>query len=108
MTISLVLAFATLTTPQSSADQVVSTCVETTITSRGRFTKRRIHISSGSTSFDANALRLLESIDLRETYPSVQKPQSGYLVVSQDQRENPGFTLMERLLSECPVVESDT
>ncbi len=109
MMIGAILVLSALSVPPPTQAELLSVCIETTINSRGRFTKTKVHASSGSNSFDNNALRLLEGMDdLRKIFSNVHIPQTGYLVLIRDANGNPGFVLMERLLTECPRPESDT
>ncbi|GAB3346884.1 hypothetical protein GCM10027359_31570 [Marilutibacter aestuarii] len=89
---------------QAPADGYV-TCIEATLNRRGRFTDTAIVSSSGSNTFDRNAIQLVKDTDLSRIFPSAVQPHSGYVVVTSGPSGSMTLGFTGKLLPSCP---SDT
>ena len=107
MLLYLLLATASSGDP-SVAEPLQVTCIAASVTKRGRFTDSKVAASSGSSTVDQGAVRFLRNMDLSRIYPKTIDPQSGYLVVTTDEKGTVTVQFSGQLLDSCPTPANDT
>ncbi len=100
----LYLLFAVATSGSPTSMPAHSACIKATLTRRGRFTGSEVAVSSGVASIDRDALKLVDNFDVSRL-PSAKDaaPQTGYVVVTVNEKGDVTAQFSGQLLTACPA-----